>query len=133
MLYFRKAKPGDDYKGYLQQGKLKEGREDLVMVAMEGDRLVGACSLEIIPDGVDINSIYVDKDVRGQGIGYALVKSILNVAERRGIRWAWVEDREELRLFFEKLGFHPSDKKPGLLVVDMKGYFDSCSGCKGDE
>lgn len=130
MFCIRKVKPEDNYKNLIERGKLKEGKSDLVMVAFDEDRLVGACSMEINNEEAEINSVFVKEESRSEGIGFALIKSILNVAERRGIKTVAVLDKKEIRSFFVKLKFFPSEDRPGMLVAGMEGYFGDCSCCK---
>ncbi|QLD86240.1 GNAT family N-acetyltransferase [Natronomonas halophila] len=71
-------------------------REGTVLVAVEGDRILGA----LVLDGEEIEAVAVRPGRRGQGIGAALVEA---AAERRGELTAGFDSG--VRPFYEALGF----------------------------
>lgn len=89
------------------------GRSDAELwVADLGGEVAGYAILwRILKDG-ELASIVVREDLRGQGIGSALLVWMLGVAERAGVRNLYLEARESnqgaLRLYrgcgFEKVG-----------------------------
>jgi GNAT superfamily N-acetyltransferase len=71
-------------------------REGTVLVAVDGDRILGA----LVLDGEEIEAVAVRPGRRGQGIGAALVEA---AAERREVLTAGFDPG--VRPFYEKLGF----------------------------
>ena len=75
-----------------------------MVVAKDGNRLLGAAAVELYADGALLRSVVVDPDVRGQRLGHQLAEAALNVAKNRGSHTAFLltTTAEE---FFPKLGF----------------------------
>jgi N-acetylglutamate synthase-like GNAT family acetyltransferase len=126
MLHFRKAKPEDDFEMLIRKGKIEEGRRDMVMLAFNGQQLIGVCSLEIDGELGRINSIYIDEGKRNEGIGFGLVKSILFSVDKKGVKKVQVPVKGEIEKFFEKLGFRATGEDSKGLEVSLRGYFDGC-------
>lgn len=126
MLYFRKARTGDKFQGFIKKGRLKDGRRDLVMLAFEDDRLIGACSMQTEDMEGEINSIYVTPENRREGIGEGLIKSTINAALRIGITRVQVPNAGKLVAFFEKMGFSREGANGEVLAVELENYFKQC-------
>jgi L-amino acid N-acyltransferase YncA len=65
-------------------------RKDLRYVAVDGDRVVGWTAVRDVSDrycyaGVVENSVYVDPDNHGRGIGRALLEALIDAATTAGI------------------------------------------------
>ena len=77
---------------------------DTMVVAKDGNRLVGAAAVELYADGALLRSVVVDPGLRGQGLGHRLAEAALRVAKDRGSDTAFLltTTAEE---FFPKLGF----------------------------
>ncbi len=89
-----------------------------LLVARDGDgpglggRIVGSMTLVVfrIPTGVRawIEDVVVDQGARGQGVGEALNRSALEVADRRGARTVDLTSRpqrEAANRLYQRLGF----------------------------
>ena len=133
MLYFRPGKQEDCYVDLIDNGKLREGRNDYVMIAFDDDDLIGVCSVDIICSNAIINSIYVSETSRGISVGTTLIKTIINTAEKAGLDYVSIPKNQELHNFLIKLGFKHSEEDNNMMSVKVKGYFNSCSCCKRDE
>jgi amino-acid N-acetyltransferase len=75
-----------------------------MVVAKEGNELVGAAAVELYADGALLRSVVVDPGARGQGLGHRLTEAALKIATDRGSQTAFLltTTAEE---FFPGLGF----------------------------
>ena len=79
--------------------------EQLTMVvAKDGDTLLGAAAVELYADGALLRSVVVDPDARGRGLGYRLTEAALRVAKERGADTAFLLTTTA-EAFFPRLGF----------------------------
>jgi ribosomal protein S18 acetylase RimI-like enzyme len=83
-----------------------------LLVARQGDRIVGMCTLATfhIPTGMRswIEDVVVDEATRGGGIGSALVKAAVRLAGDSGARSVDLTsrpERAEANLLYQRLGF----------------------------
>ena len=92
------------------------GRDgDTILVAAEGDSIVGCLQLTVIPGlarqgmtRAQIEAVRVDRDHRGQGIGEALFHFAIDLARDAGcglIQLTTDKSRPEAQRFYERLGF----------------------------
>jgi len=65
---------------------------------------VGADELELGPEAIVLN-VYVEPDWRRRGIGEALMRTLLDALEERGIRRVVLHASVEGRGLYERLGF----------------------------
>ena len=79
-----------------------------VLVAVDGDRVLGACVVDHSDDGAVVEAIAVRPGRRGQGVGSALVAA----ATARWGELSAVFD-ESVRAFYESLGFDVEPLGPG--------------------
>jgi ribosomal protein S18 acetylase RimI-like enzyme len=89
--------------------------------AFSGDRLVGAVAVTDDGDLVDIHRLVVAPAVARQGIGSALVRSVL--AARRPAVVATGRDNAPARALYARLGFRPTGDRevlPGLWVSGFR-------------
>ncbi|NLM43162.1 MAG: GNAT family N-acetyltransferase [Clostridiales bacterium] len=109
-------------------------------VYYENNSLLGCGTAYSIKEYCIIDDIFVDVDHRRNKIGTALVKTILNFYEVKGVKIAFVSD--SCREFWESLGFtvYMWDKLPDLIkditdlnrstnslfYVNLEGYFKDC-------
>jgi ribosomal protein S18 acetylase RimI-like enzyme len=84
-----------------------------LFVARQGDQIVGMCTLAAFhtPTGVRawIEDVVVDGATRGAGIGSALVKAAVQLAEDAGARTVDLTSRPvraEANLLYQRLGFN---------------------------
>lgn len=80
----------------------------LYLTAKEGEKVIGVCGLFNHFGEADIQNVSVAKSMQGQGIGTAMMKSLLAEGERLGITSFTLEVRVSnlpaIRIY-EKLGF----------------------------
>lgn len=77
-------------------------------IATDGDRVVGYAGLFALPPDSDVQTIAVDPDFRGRGIGRLLMAQLLDSAREGGCRQMMLEVRAgnaAARALYESLGF----------------------------
>jgi [ribosomal protein S18]-alanine N-acetyltransferase len=81
-----------------------------IFVVRTPDRpVVGFCAFWLVVDEIHINNVAVLPDLRGQGIGTALMNRVFEEAQRFGARRATLEVRASnagARRLYERLGFY---------------------------
>jgi len=92
--------------------KIKQNPDHIIHVAIDDKKIVGSTTLFIeqkfIHDGGlvgHIEDVVVRKDYEGQGIGMKLVISLLDVAKQRKCYKTILNCEDNLRPFYEKIGF----------------------------
>lgn len=61
-----------------------------------------------LPDGVEIERIYVEKAFQGQKIGKMMIEAATDFTEKKGIPWLWLgvwDENPKAIGFYEKMGF----------------------------
>lgn len=92
-------------------------------VAESDGKIVGCCALKVIwADLAEVQSLAVDKNYFGKGLGRWLVKNCVEQARNLGIKKVFTLTMEPI--FFEKIGFKRVDKK----TLPMKVWSD-CARC----
>lgn len=111
---------GQFIRPFVEQGRLLPRTHDELQeltengfVAISSDRIVGFAALEIYsPKLAELRSLAVSSEFQGQGIGKALVKACLRLAEeRRVFEVMTITSSED---FFHKCGFEftlPGERK----------------------
>jgi amino-acid N-acetyltransferase len=77
-----------------------------MVVAKNGDEVVGAAAVELYADGALLRSVVVSPSAQGQGLGHRLTDAALEVARSRGVATAFLLTTTAER-FFPRLGFEP--------------------------
>ena len=77
---------------------------DTMVVAKDGDEVLGAAAVEMYDDGALLRSVVVSPAVRGRGLGRQLTEAALEVARARGSRMAFLLTTTA-ETFFPKFGF----------------------------
>ena len=92
--------------------KIKQNPNHIVHVAIDGKEIIGSTTLFIeqkfIHDGSlvgHIEDVVVRKDYEGRGIGMKLVISLLDVAKQRKCYKTILNCEDNLKSFYEKIGF----------------------------
>jgi N-acetylglutamate synthase-like GNAT family acetyltransferase len=131
VIHIRKALPQDKAEDFIKKGLLRKGRDDLVMVVLEDECIIGCGSMEIEGDLGILNSIYVSEKNRNRGIGYGLLRSLMYSAQKIGAEWVEASLEEKCSGFLIKSGFMQADEKPQVLRINIEKAFSSC--CCGDK
>ena len=108
----------DRYRAFTFEARMKKFEDEGVDVRLdvaedeETGRLVGYCLSSIGDDGQgEIDSIFVDIDYRGQGIGSTLVRSAIAWMEENNIdkrTLTVVHGNDSVLDFYERFGFFPA-------------------------
>jgi len=77
---------------------------ETMVVAENGDDVVGAAAVEVYADGALLRSVVVSPTAQGLGLGHQLTAAALSVAKARGSPAAFLLTTTAER-FFPKLGF----------------------------
>jgi amino-acid N-acetyltransferase len=75
-----------------------------MVVAREGDRLVGTAALEVYADGALLRSVAVDPALQGRGVGHQLTEAALALGRTRGLPAVFLLTTTA-EGFFPKFGF----------------------------
>jgi amino-acid N-acetyltransferase len=95
-----------------------------MVVAKDGDTLLGAAAVELYPGGALLRSVVVDPDARGRGLGHRLTEAALRVAKERGADTAFLLTTTA-EAFFPKLGFERIAREDVPLSVQASVEFQS--------
>ena len=95
-----------------------------MVVAKDGDTLLGAAAVELYADGALLRSVVVDPDARGRGLGYRLTEAALRVAKERGADTAFLLTTTA-EAFFPKLGFERIEREDVPVSVQASVEFKS--------
>ena len=92
--------------------KIKQNPNHIIHVAIDDKKIIGSTTLFIeqkfIHDGGlvgHIEDVVVRKDYEGRGIGMKLVISLLDVAKQRKCYKTILNCEDNLKQFYEKIGF----------------------------
>lgn len=98
--------------------RIVECPTNTVLIAYQGDRMVGMLTLVVfpIPTGIRawIEDVVVDDNCRGQGIGAALTQEAIRIGHEQGARSIDLTSRPArvaANRLYEKLGFELRDSK----------------------
>jgi amino-acid N-acetyltransferase len=102
------------------------GALERFVVAVRGATLVGACGLEVHARQGLLRTLGVSEAARGQGIGRALVVSVVERAQAEGLAGVYLLTTTA-RSFFARLGFEeaPRDQAP----AGIRESWEFRSGC----
>jgi ribosomal-protein-alanine N-acetyltransferase len=91
----------------------------LYLAAMEDEQLIGYGGLAMSPpDEAWINNVAVRRENQGQGVGRVIVETLIEAAERTGIRQTLLEvsaNNVPAQRLYESLGF--------VVIGVRKGYY----------
>lgn len=93
-------------------------RDDTIyLVAVKADRIVGLCGVQNISGEGEITNVSVARDCRGEGIGYKMVKQLIERGYGIGIKDYTLEVRaanEPAIHLYERLGFVSEGVRPNF-------------------
>ncbi len=92
--------------------KIENNPDHIIVVALLDGKIVGAATLllesKFIHDGVivgHIEDVVVDKNYQGQRIGEKIIKYLLEYAKAKGCYKTILDCVDDVKSFYEKLGF----------------------------
>jgi amino-acid N-acetyltransferase len=77
---------------------------DSMVVARDGERIMGVAAAELYADGALLRSIAVDRTVQGKGVGHQLTEAVLHIAEEHDLDTMFLLTTTAER-FFPRFGF----------------------------
>ena len=95
---------------------------DRFWVAEQDGRIAGVAGIELYPDGCLLRSVAVRPDMRGTGLGRALVERALDSARESGARQAYLLTLTAER-WFPRLGFREIARDEVPASVRESGEF----------
>jgi ribosomal protein S18 acetylase RimI-like enzyme len=104
----RLGPPLDDDRRRRWRSMLARARaRDVVLVADDGERLLGFIAVWVDARGAYIDNLHVDPARRGNGIGAALLRKaarhLVRTGTRQAVLWVYVANTEAVR-FYERQG-----------------------------
>lgn len=122
MLTIKKEEINDKLESFLQTNNCNENLEQkIIMSAKDGEEYLGVGTLELRIDKVYLNFVATKEDDLTLKLG--IMKSLLNLADLRGIKTIY-GDNEELKSLYKMLRFNENDNE---YILELEGYF-TC-GC----
>lgn len=77
-----------------------------MLVAKDGEQIVGTAGLELYAEGALLRSVAVDPELQGKHVGHRLTEAALRLAASRGAATVFLLTTTAER-FFPKFGFEP--------------------------
>ena len=122
MITIKKEELNDKLAVFLKEISCDEDlAQKIIMCAKDGEEYLGVGTLELRIDKVYLNFVATKEDELTLKLG--IMKSLLNLADLRGIRSVYGEN-EDLVSIYKMLRFKESD---GKYILELEGYF-TC-GC----
>lgn len=90
-------------------------RETAVVVAVEGDRVVGMGNVDLRGETPTIWKLYVLEEVRGGGVGTALLAALVDriPAGADGVRLEYADGNDRAARFYARRGFVETGRESG--------------------
>ena len=93
-------------------------RDDTIyLVAEKSGKVIGLCGVQNIQGDGEITNVSVAKDMRSEGVGYKMMRQLLERGRGIGIENYTMEVRSQnaaARRLYEKLGFKSDGKRPNF-------------------
>jgi amino-acid N-acetyltransferase len=102
---------------------------DTCLVGRDGDRIVGAATVEIYGPAGLLRSLVVDAGYRGRGLGRRLAGAAIDLARHHRVRTIYILARPAID-FFPRLGFTRVSQDEVALAVQLSA--DGRSGSRKD-
>src|SRR2546430_7063656 len=99
-----------------------ERHVDTLLVAREGDRIVGCGAVELYGKAGLVRSIAVDLPHRGLGLGIQLTEAVLALARSHGLKTVYLLT-ETAQGFFPRFGFRPNGREEVDAAVNRSVEF----------
>lgn len=99
----------------------RESDDDVVLVAEKDGEQVGFATGSLVDGDGEIDWLFVDPEVRGQGVGTELFESIRDELESQGadtVRAVILSENEEGDQFLEQFGYEEADSRQETLAEE---------------
>jgi ribosomal protein S18 acetylase RimI-like enzyme len=129
MLSFKDVADIDTIKSFLTKNRIKESfsPKGLYFGAFDDGKLFGTTQIVLEDGKAYIQFIFIDEDYRGQGLGNAMVRSLLNKLELNGFKMVYSKVENE---YLKKIGFSLDQGEYYCNLEEM--FSGGCSCCIGD-
>lgn len=97
-----------------------------MLVAKEGEQIVGTAALELYPDGALLRSVAVEPVRQGRQLGHQLTAAALELATAHGVDTVFLLTTTAER-FFPKFGFEEIDREQ--VPVSVRDSVEFQSAC----
>ena len=97
-----------------------------MIVAKEGEQIVGTAALELYPDGALLRSVAVEPVRQGRQLGHQLTDTALHLATAHGVNTVFLLTTTAER-FFLKFGFEQIDREQ--VPASVRGSVELQSAC----
>ena len=97
-----------------------------MLVAREGDEIVGTAAVELYADGGLLRSVAVDPRRQGNHLGHQLTDAALQLAATRGAHTVFLLTTTAER-FFPRFGFEPIER--ALVPLSVRASVEFQSAC----
>jgi ribosomal protein S18 acetylase RimI-like enzyme len=123
MLNFKDVADIDTIKSFLTKNRIKESfsPKGLYFGAFDDGKLFGTTQIVLEDGKAYIQFIFIDEDYRGQGLGNAMVRSLLNKLELNGFKMVYSK---------VEIGFSLDQGEYYCNLEDL--FSGGCSCCIGD-
>lgn len=111
--------------------ELTEEQLNRSMIAEEGKIIIGFVSYIQIEDVYKIDHLFIDPSFRRKKIGDGLLRALLNLIDRRGIREARIQIEPECIPFIEYVGLDLEDSEQGIYRALLPDFFEK--PCRGEK
>ncbi len=101
----------------------EEDEHALHIIAEEGGQTLGCARLIINGAEAHIGRLAVKKNFRGQGIGEAICRFVIDYSRSVGCTRIWLNSQLHARTFYQKLGFVPKGEiflDAGIEHIEME-------------
>ena len=102
-------------------------REGRTRAATAGDEVVGFATVAETNDGIELEDLFVDPVWMRQGVGRALIRDVVRIAQHRGVRRVVVTANFHARAFYEGVGFRGEDEVPTPFGMGLRMHLDTAT------
>lgn len=104
---------------------VKIGKNRLVLIAVDGKKIVGTGSLTVEGKKGHIHYVAVKRTARGKRVGSKIVKELEQMASKKDLKELYLNSRKPAKKFYKGLGFETKGdyfkhKKVGTLHIRME-------------
>ena len=104
----RDSEDDEWYTPSLLREWIADPKDDTILVARDGEKLIGMCLVHGMRGWVYFSSLYIDEEYRGQGIGTRLLTKMMETLKEKhysGCALLVKESNTEATEFYRKQGF----------------------------
>lgn len=129
MLSFKDVSDIDMIREFLQKNGIGDNfsQKGLFFGGFDDGKLFGTSQIVLEDGKAYIQYVFIDQEYRGQGLGNAMVRSLMNKLEMNGFGMVYCKVENE---YLEKVGFTMDQGEYYCNLEDL--FSGGCSCCSGD-